>query len=295
MKKMILTLVLCVGIVSVYADTNAEYPGETAEGIIMVTAQGKVLQKDVDYTLAYRDNVNPGTATIAVNFIGNYAGTMEKTFEIVPKKSTSSGGGRDGSSHVIVVEPMAKYDMPYIMGYENNTFRPESAITRAEATTAIARATGLEPQNSGNTKFSDTANHWAKGYIEAATTMNIVNGCEDGSFRADDNITRAEFAKIIAKLTEKDIPEKSTEFSDVETHWAEAYIAILAEKGIITGYEDNTYRPDEPITRAEAVTIINRAVTRNCAPNLTVKFIDVSPEHWAYHDILKAAGRTDGE
>lgn len=145
-------------------------------------------------------------------------------------------------------------------------------------------------QKNSASAFDDILSHWAKGYINAAASLTIVNGYEDGNFRPDENITRAEFAKIIAKLTEKDIPQKSTEFSDVETHWAEAYIVILAEKGVITGYEDNTFRPDEPITRAEAVAIINRAVTRNCAPNLIMPFKDVTDKHWAYADIVKAAG-----
>lgn len=292
MKKMIsilLTLALCMVAVSVCADESTGLPDEIL-GNATVTAQGKVLQKDVDYTLTYRNNLSPGTATVTINFIGNYEGTMEKTFEIVQQKRKSSGGGR-GGSHVIVVEPAAKYNLPYITGYEDNTFRPETKITRAEVTTAVARAINLNVQENNKAAFDDVIKHWAKGYINAAADKGIVNGYEDGSFRPDNNITRAEFAKIIAKLTEKEVHEKSAGFSDAKGHWAEAYIAVLAEKGVITGYEDNTFRPDNPITRAEAVAIINRAVTRNCAPDLIMPFKDVVPNHWAYHEILKAAGR----
>lgn len=290
MKKrivMLLVFVFCVGATAVFADTDTEN--------ITVMSDGKVLEKNVDYILTYKNNVNPGMATVTVNFIGNYSGTMEKTFEIVRQKRTSTGGTRSrGKSHVIVVEPAAEYDPPYIFGYENNTFRPEAEITRAEAATAIARAIGLEPQN-GDSRFLDISAHWAKGYINAAAALNIVNGYEDGSFRPDENITRAEFAKMIARLTEKEIAKKAALFFDVKNHWAELYIAALAEKGIVTGYVDGTFRPETPITRAEAVTIVNRAVTRNCAPNLTVQFRDVSAGHWAYEDILKAAGTADGK
>lgn len=155
MKKMIsilLTLALCMVAVSVCAGESTGLPDEIL-GNAAVTEQGKVLQKDVDYTLTYRNNVNPGTATVIVNFIGNYSGAMEKTFEIVNQKRKTSGGGR-GGSHV-VVESVTKYDPPYITGYEDNTFRPEADITRAEAITAIVRAIGLEPQSSGDVKFSD--------------------------------------------------------------------------------------------------------------------------------------------
>lgn len=283
--SMILVFVLCIGVTAVFADVAED---------ITVTSAGKVLVKDVDYTLTYRDNVAPGTATVVVNFMGNYAGELERTFEIKKAKRAGSGSsGRTGTRIVITAEEV--YDAPYIMGYEDGTFRPETEITRAEAATAVARATGLEPQSSGDVKFPDISAHWAEIYINAAADKEIVNGYEDGNFRPDENITRAEFAKIIVKLTEKDISQKSTEFSDVETHWAEAYIAVLAEKDIITGYEDNTFRPDEAITRAEAVAIINRAVTRNCAPNLIMPFKDVTDEHWAYAEIVKAAGRTAGE
>ncbi|MCI9625585.1 MAG: S-layer homology domain-containing protein [Clostridia bacterium] len=284
MKRIIailLILALCIGTTAVFADAAED---------VVVESEDTILKKDIDYTLTYRDNVDPGTATVTIKFIGNYAGEMERTFEIKKAKRTSSGGGGRGGSHVVVVEPVTKYDPPYITGYEDHTFHPESAITRAEATTAIARAISLDTQENGDAAFDDVASHWAKGYINAAADLNIVNGYEDGKFRPDENITRAEFAKIIAKLSEKEIPKKSASFPDAKGHWAESYVAVLAEKGGVTGYEDNTFRPDKPITRAEAVAIINRAVTRNIAPDLAMPFTDVTPEHWAYQDILKAAG-----
>lgn len=289
MKKilsMLLILILCIGTTTVFADVAED---------ITVTSADKVLVKDVDYTLTYRDNTNPGTATVIVNFIGNYAGTMEQTFEIKKAKRQSTGGGRGSGGNRIIITPTAKYDSPYITGYADGTFRPESAITRAEATTTIARAIGLEPQSSGNAAFDDVAKHWAESDINAAADNGIVNGYADGSFRPDESITRAEFAKIIAKMLGGASQNDKAEFIDTAGHWAEAYIAVLAEKGVITGYEDNTFRPDEAITRAEAVAIINRAVTRNYAPNLIIPFKDVTDKHWAYADIVKAAGRTGVE
>ena len=284
--SMILVFVLCIGTTAVFADVDAEN--------VTVIAEGKVLENGVDYTLTYRNNVDPGTATVVVSFIGNYAGMMERTFEIKKARRQSTGGGRGSGGNRIVITPTAEYASTYIMGYADGTFRPEAEITRAEAATAVARAANLE-QGFGSVVFDDVLNHWAMGYVKTAADKEIVNGYEDGSFRPDNNITRAEFAKIIAMLTEKDISEKFTDFSDTKGHWAERYIAALAEKGMVTGYKDNTYHPDTPITRAEAVAMINRAVSRNCAPGLTMPFTDVTPEHWAYEEIVKAAGMVDGE
>ena len=278
--SVILVFVLCIGATAVFADMDAEN--------VTVIAEGQVLENGVDYTLTYQDNVAPGTATVVVNFMGNYAGELERTFEIKKAKHQSTGGGR--GSHVVIVEPVTKYDSPYITGYEDNTFRPEADITRAEATTAVARAIGLEPQDNNNGKFPDISNHWAKGYINAVADKGIVNGYEDGNFRPNENITRAEFAKIIAKMLGGTSQNSNVEFTDTAEHWAQPYIAALAEKDMIAGYSDGTFRPDLPITRAEAVAVINRAVTRNHASDLVIQFKDVTPEHWAYAEIVKAAG-----
>ena len=281
---MLLTLALCVGTTAAFADTAED---------VVVESEGKILENGVDYTLTYRENVNPGTATVVVSFMGNYAGTMEKTFEIVGKKRPSTGGGRGSGGNRIVITPAAAYDLPYITGYEDNTFRPEAQITRAEATTAIVRAAKLE-QKSDGAPFDDVFGHWAAEYIHTAADLNIVNGYEDGSFCPDVNITRAEFTKIIVRLCKYEISQEKAVFSDVSEHWAEAYIATLAKNGKVTGYADGTFHPDAPITRAEAVAIINRAVERNCASNLKMDFEDVPKIHWAYKEILKAAGTEKG-
>ena len=83
----------------------------------------------------------------------------------------------------------------------------------------------------------------------------------------------------------------SAKFADTQTHWAEKYIAALSEKDIIRGYDNNTFRPDALITRAEAITVINRVVSRNCAPDIKVDFEDIEKSHWAYNEILQAAGK----
>lgn len=306
MKKLIsilMTLVLCASAVVAYADVDKESAEKTTEDITVVT-DGKTLENGIDYILTYKDNINAGTATIVIDFIGNYAGTMEKTFKIVSKNHTSYGGGSGGSrgGHVIksdddkvtivevTPEPKKEYDLPYLTGYADNTFRPDAKITRAEATTAVVRALRLNVNKESKIKFDDVSNHWAKDYINAATLKGIIDGYNDNSFLPDCYITRAEFAKIIAKTYGATSQDGKIKFTDISNHWAKPYITYLTENNIINGYQDGTFQPDAQITRAEAVAIINRAITRNCAPDIKIDFKDVTKNHWAYSDIVQAAG-----
>ena len=186
---------------------------------------------------------------------------------------------------------VAEYDVPYISGYEDNTFRPNEKITRAEAITAIVRAKQFAIKENVKPSFWDISSHWAKSYIDTAADLKIADGYEDKMFKPDNYITRAEFAKIIAVLIGENVQNKSSNFADTKNHWAENYIAVLSEKEIIKGYDNNMYKPDKPITRAEAVTIINKAVSRNCKSDIKINFTDVQKTHWAYDEILKAAGK----
>ena len=186
---------------------------------------------------------------------------------------------------------VSEYDVPYISGYEDNTFRPNEKITRAEAITAIVRAKQFAIKENVKPSFLDISSHWAKDYIDTAANLKIADGYEDKMFKPDNYITRAEFAKIIAMLIGENVKNNSSTFSDTKNHWAENYIAVLSEKEIIKGYDNNMYKPDKPITRAEAVTIINKAVSRNCKSDIKINFTDVQKTHWAYDEILKAAGK----
>lgn len=189
------------------------------------------------------------------------------------------------------VNKNTEYDLPYIAGYDDKTFRPNANITRAEVTSALVKAAKLEMTEQQKPVFIDVSSHWAKSYIDTVSMLNIIDGYDDKTFRPDNSITRAEFAKIIAVFVQEDIPNMSAKFADTQTHWAEKYIAALSEKDIIRGYDNNTFRPDALITRAEAITIINRVVSRNCAPDIKVDFEDIEKSHWAYNEILQAAGK----
>ena len=158
-----------------------------------------------------------------------------------------------------------------------------AAITRLELARLLAEAFEIEAV--GGSPFADTDD----GLVAALAELGVVSGYEDGSFRADMSISRAEFAKIIAKMLGGTAKNDKAEFTDAVGHWAESFIALLTEKGIINGYTDGTFRPDMPITRAEAVAIINRTVPRNGNLTTVKQFADVDSSFWAYEEIMKAA------
>ena len=154
----------------------------------------------------------------------------------------------------------------YIVGYEDGTVRPEGDITRAEVATIFFRLLTDESRNeywSQTNDYIDVAEgDWYNNAVSTLSKAGILNGYEDGSFRPNGNITRAEFATIAARFFEATY-EGEDLFPDIEGHWARDYINQAAHAGIVNGYEDGTFRPQDNITRAEAMTIVNRTLDRH--------------------------------
>ncbi len=182
-----------------------------------------------------------------------------------------------------------KQHKAYVMGYEG-MFNPDGNITRAETAAILARlADDFDENGSYSTKFNDVAdNLWYYKYIGFMESKNVIKGYPDGGFKPENSITRAEFASMIAKYADLSDTDTSSAFEDVSGHWAEAAIKTCQNAGYIKGY-DNKFRPDEFITRAEAVSIINRVLGRNDIEDFTNPFRDVTEKHWAYTDIMEAA------
>ena len=188
---------------------------------------------------------------------------------------------------------------PYINGYPGGEVRAEGLITRAETATIISRISGnYDSTKAYTSKFTDIdKDHWAYNYVSYAYENGIVIGYEDNSFAPDGYITRAEFATIIQRYFNIPINEYST-FVDVEKdHWAIAYIGACKDANLIIGYENGEFRPENKITRAEAVTIINRALGRTptaeavdgCVQEKGIPFIDLDTAEWYFYDIMEAA------
>ena len=153
----------------------------------------------------------------------------------------------------------------YIVGYPDGNVNPGGNITRAEVATIFFRLLTEDVRTANSTQsnsLSDVSRgQWFNHAISTLSSMGIVKGNPDGTFAPDAPITRAEFAAIAARFDDKDTNTTSN-FSDIASHWAKDEIGIAANKGWINGYPDSTFRPDQYITRAEAMTLVNRVLNR---------------------------------
>lgn len=153
----------------------------------------------------------------------------------------------------------------YVIGYPDGTVRPDNNITRAEVTTIFFRLLKDEVRDAvitNENSFDDVnLDDWHNVAISTMAKLGIVNGRFEDKFVPDANITRAEFTAICARFDDTEV-EYEGNFKDIEGHWAEEYIKRASAYGWIEGYSDNTFRPDQFITRAEAMTIINRVLNR---------------------------------
>ena len=162
--------------------------------------------------------------------------------------------GLDGDDH-----------FAYIVGYPDGNVKPGGNITRAEVATIFFRLLTEDVRTANSTQsnsLSDVSRgQWFNHAISTLSSMGIVKGNPDGTFDPDAPITRAEFAAIAARFDDKNTNNTSN-FSDIASHWAKDEIGVAANKGWINGYPDSTFRPDQYITRAEAMTLVNRVLNR---------------------------------
>ena len=153
----------------------------------------------------------------------------------------------------------------YIVGYPDGNVKPSGNITRAEVATIFFRLLTEDVRTANSTQsnsLSDVSRgQWFNHAISTLSSMGIVKGNPDGTFNPDAPITRAEFAAIAARFDDKNTNNTSN-FSDIASHWAKDEIGVAANKGWINGYPDSTFRPDQYITRAEAMTLVNRVLNR---------------------------------
>ena len=188
------------------------------------------------------------------------------------KKSSSGGGGGGHHRRPTVTIPD---DVPtglngddhyaYIVGYPNGNVEPNGNITRAEVATIFFRLLTEKVRTANSTQsnsLSDvTRGQWFNHAVSTLSSMGIVKGHNDGTFAPNAPITRAEFAAIAARFDDKNT-DTSSKFTDIASHWAKNEIGIAANKGWINGYPDGTFRPNQYITRAEAMTLVNRVLNR---------------------------------
>ncbi|MFB0971687.1 MAG: S-layer homology domain-containing protein, partial [Neofamilia sp.] len=193
-----------------------------------------------------------------------------------------------------VVNMITENHSSYINGYSDGSFKGDRSITRSEVAILISKLKGFNTLDNSKPNFSDMdLNYWANGAINAMLKEGLMKGYPDGTFRPNSSITRGEIAQILISMDNKN--SGINPFKDTRDHWAEDAITHGYLNDRIKGYEDGTFRPDNPITRAEVVTMMNRMFNRktnnSSIENIFIQspFNDIDNSHWAYYEILEGA------
>lgn len=188
----------------------------------------------------------------------------------------------------------------YVIGYPEGDVRPENNISREEVTTIFYRLLKKDVRDgifTDKNSFTDVeTDRWSNKAVSTMANGGYVKGYQDGTFRPEDFITRAEFATIASRFLEDKTAVRAN-FSDISGHWAEEYVKLVAGNGWVNGYEDGTFKPDSYITRAEAMAIINRILVRyvngaGLHAN-TKQWPDNAANAWYYYDVLEATNAHD--
>ena len=229
--------------------------------------------------------------TVSVdNFVKNSVLSAKRDADTVKNSSSSTPDRLNDEEH-----------FAYVIGYKDGNVRPYGLISRAETTTIFFRLL-KDSVRDGNLLTSNTYtdvadNYWANTAISTMTGLGIVQGRTATTFDPYAPITRAQFAAICARFdTGKSSGTQS--FTDIKGHWAEKYIERAAELGWIKGFEDGTFRPDTYITRAQAMTMINRVLNRipedadDLLSNMNV-WPDCNPGDWFYLAVQEATNSHD--
>ena len=206
----------------------------------------------------------------------------------------SAAGIQNGTKHD--TDTSSDYHIGYLNAFDVRYLHPNELLTRVEMAFMMYQL--LDPDQRPDTlinyqPFTDLPFASDNHCIASLSVIGLLRGYEDGSFRPDNPISRAECVVLLSRLIE--VPAGSSTFSDVpETHWASSDISAGTSAGWLAGYPDGTFRPDQNITRLEAVKMINTAFHRTCDVNYVQttkgfpRFQDVSPEFWGYFDLIEA-------
>ena len=206
----------------------------------------------------------------------------------------SAAGIQNGTKHD--TDTSSDYHIGYLNAFDVRYLHPNELLTRVEMAFMMYQL--LDPDQRPDTlinyqPFTDIPSALDDHCIASLSVIGLLRGYEDGSFRPDNPISRAECVILLSRLIE--VPAGSSTFSDVpETHWASSAISAGTSAGWLSGYPDGTFRPDQNITRLEAVKMINTAFHRTCDVNYVQttkgfpRFYDVSPEFWGYFDLIEA-------
>ena len=242
------------------------------------------------------------TNAYAVLNAKNSAGAPVKAQEF-PKPSVSytvkSFIDASGSPAIIAAACLNTKDhYSYLIGYSDGTVRPNGRITRAEVATIFFRLLTDDARQrnwSSENNFSDvSADKWYNNAVSTLCHMGVLGGYSDGTFRPNAPITRAEFAKIAVSFSQANGSAVYSYFTDVKTtDWFAPYVTTAKDSGLIEGYSDGSFKPENRITRAEACAIVNRVLGRKPSKSHMkisgrIDWPDCTTADWFYEAIMEA-------
>ena len=260
---------------------------------------------------------NNGGGNSSGGSIGGGGGTVAQSGSSANSGNTSNnntGGG--GSTTITVPKDKDNTTTPkndnvletvdhikYVNGYADNTVRPDAPITRAEVASIFWRLLKNSDKNKTiNGTFKDVPNsEWYAKPINYLASVGILEGYNDGTFKPNENITRAEFATIVSRFVSVKSANQTHPFTDIdENHWGNPYVTSVYSKNWIGGYPDGTFLPDNNITRAETITVVNRMLERrikkeNISAKYDTLYVDLPRSYWAFADIIEASVEHDYE
>ena len=243
--------------------------------------------------------------TIVITILDNTGSAYSTvTITLTTDTVTVSGGGGGSSKSsdnkeegTEAVEPVTH--TPYVNGYPDGSFGPERNVSREEIAKMVVAALGLDGSISYVSSYTDVSvSLWSFPYIETATERGYLKGTGNSLFQPTASMTRAELATCLVRIAEqsgKEASETELTFSDVpDGQWYSESVQRAAQLGLVTGYPDGTFRPGNTVSRAEAVTMINRMLGRDPETAAALKtaacpFHDVTASYWAYLQILEAS------
>ncbi|CAG7628765.1 hypothetical protein PAESOLCIP111_03038 [Paenibacillus solanacearum] len=208
----------------------------------------------------------------------------------VNKFSTFTILNMEGWGEYLKTKEASKHHDAYMEGYPDQTFKPDRGVSRAEMAMILYRIeAGATREDGHDLMFSDvSANHWAQPAIRYVSSKGLMVGYPDETFNPEQSITRAEMATIVRHWLELQEDANAT-FNDTLGHWAEKDISNVQQAGIIEGLPDGSFQPDKPLTRAEAVTMMNKILKRGSQDWTISTWRDVPSTHWALKNIEEAS------
>ncbi|MCU6710242.1 cadherin-like beta sandwich domain-containing protein [Paenibacillus sp. J5C_2022] len=240
---------------------------------------------------------------------GDYYFVAEKEGYVAfdSREDSRSGSFGEGSSIgggiISIGQSIVNYDFsmkpegaalhePYMKGYPDGEFKPDRGISRAELAVVLSR---IIPEGKSVRDIPDLADltprFWASNAIDKALQQGWMKGYSDGTFKADRFVTRAEMAQAVYNIKAAELEESGDiGFTDIDGHWGRVAVKSIASQGWMTGDSNGQFRPNDYITRAEAVTLFNGLLGRN--PEQTSqkpRWSDVGSDHWAYMDVMEAS------